>query len=210
MGSIAEIVKNNPRIKRFILWLMIPDNQARPRPWVTFLVNPFFHNRKKGSIIRRRTRMDVMPFNYFELGENSMIEDFATINNGVGTVIVGNNTLIGIGNVIIGPVSIGHQVILAQNVVVSGLNHEYEDISKAIKDQPIKTNPIVIEDECWIGANVVITSGVTIGKHSVVAGGSVVTKDIPAYTVAAGNPARVIRFYNHQTNSWEKVRNKLA
>jgi acetyltransferase-like isoleucine patch superfamily enzyme len=205
MGSIAEMIKNHPRIKRLILWLMIPNNQAKPRAWVSFLINPFFHIRKRGSIIRHRTRMDVIPFNNFELGTNSLIEDFATINNGVGAVLIGDDTLVGIGNVIIGPVTIGNHVILAQNVVVSGLNHQYTDTTKPIKSQPVQTKLIVIHDECWIGANSVITAGITIGKHAVIAAGSVVTKDIPAYAVAAGSPARVIKLYNHESGEWEKV-----
>jgi acetyltransferase-like isoleucine patch superfamily enzyme len=205
MPSLAENIKSSPKIKRLILWLMFPNNQAKPRAWVGIFINPFFHTRKRGSIIRSRSRMDVVPFNSFELGEKSLIEDFVTINNGVGAVKIGNDTLIGIGDVIIGPVTIGDHVILAQNVVLSGLNHTYTDISKSIKEQPVVTNLIVIHDDCWIGANSVITSGVTIGKHAIVAGGSVVTKDVPAYSIVAGNPAKVIKAYNEKTGSWEKM-----
>ena len=62
-----------------------------------------------------------------------------------------------------------------------------------------------MEDDCWIGANVVITAGVKIGKHCVIAAGSVVTKDIPAFSIAAGNPAKVIKQYHATTAKWEKV-----
>jgi acetyltransferase-like isoleucine patch superfamily enzyme len=205
MGPLEEFAKSNPKIKRLILWLMLPEHEAKPRAWVAFFVNPFFHKRKSGSIIRLRTRLDVVPFNNFELGARSIIEDFSTINNGVGPVIIGDDTLIGIGNVIIGPVLIGNNVILAQNVVLSGLNHGYEDVSKPIRSQPVKTKQISIDDDCWIGANVVITAGITIGKHAVIAGGSVVTKDVPAFAVAVGNPAKVIKIYNPNTGDWEKV-----
>jgi acetyltransferase-like isoleucine patch superfamily enzyme len=57
----------------------------------------------------------------------------------------------------------------------------------------------------WIGANAVITAGVTIGKHSIIAAGAVVTKNIPPYSVAVGNPARVIKQYNFTSQKWEKV-----
>ena len=120
-------------------------------------------------------------------------------------MIIGNETLIGMGNTIIGPVIIGNHVILAQNIVVSGLNHEYRDVTIPIHEQKILTNPVVIEDECWIAANVVILAGVTIGKHSVVAAGAVVTKNIPAYSVAVGNPARVIKTFDFIKNQWERV-----
>lgn len=149
--------------------------------------------------------MDVLPWNRFELGRYSTIEDFATINNGVGDVIIGNNTRIGLSNTIIGPVKIGNGIMFAQNIVVSGLNHSYQDISMSIHDQPVTTAEIIIEDEAWIAANSVIVAGVKIGKHSVVAAGSVITKDVPPYSIAAGNPARLIKQYNFETKQWEKV-----
>ena len=149
--------------------------------------------------------MDVLPFNRFELGSLSTIEDFCTINNGVGDVIIGKETRIGMGNVIIGPVTIGNSVIFAQNIVMSGLNHSYEDVTLSIDKQKVTTAPIIVEDECWIGANAVITAGITIGKHSVVAAGAVVTKDIPPYSVAVGNPARVIKQYDFDRKEWIRV-----
>lgn len=185
--------------------MLIPTGEARPRIWVKFLVNPFLHKRGAGSTIRWRTRMDVLPFNQFQLGANSTIEDFSTVNNGVGDVIIGNNSLIGMGNTIIGPIQIGNNVIFAQNIVASALNHEYRDPDQPIQAQPILKSPIVVEDDCWIAANAVITAGVRIGKHSVIAAGAVVTKDIPPYSVAVGNPAKVLKQYNFETKVWERV-----
>jgi acetyltransferase-like isoleucine patch superfamily enzyme len=168
-------------------------------------VNPFYHKKGKGARIRPRTRMDVVPWNKFELGIDSTIEDFSAINNGVGDVIIGDRTKIGLSNTIIGPVTIGNDIRLAQNITLSGLNHNYEDISLPIHEQGVYTSPIIVEDDCWIGANVVVVAGVTIGKHSIVAAGSIVTKNIPPYSVAVGNPARVIKKYNPETKTWEKV-----
>ena len=148
--------------------------------------------------------MDVLPFRPFELGEGSTIESFSVINNGMGEVLIGRNSLIGLSNVVIGPVHIGNNVILAQHVVLSGLNHGFQDPEIPIVDQPCSTGLIRVMDDSWIGANVVVTAGVTIGKHAVVAGGSVVTKDVPDYTVVAGNPARIIKQYNPGTGNWEK------
>lgn len=205
--ELADKIKSNPRLKKLALWLLMPRNQARPRLWVKLFLNPLKHKRKKGSLVRRRTRMDVLPFNNFVLGKDSTIEDFATINNGVGDVIIGDRTRIGLGCVVIGPATIGNDVMFAQNIVVSGLNHGYQDIGIPPSMQPVETRPIVIEDEVWIGANCVITAGVTIGKHSVVAAGSVVTKSVPPYSVVAGNPAKVLKQYNTKTNQWEKTIN---
>ena len=203
--SLVHTIKSNPTLKKFVHWCLVPTHQARPRDWVKWMVNPFYHTRGKGSVICRRTRVDVLPFQPFTLGDYSTVEDFSTINNGVGPVHIGNNSRIGMGNVVIGPVTIGNNVILAQNIVMSGLNHNYTDVAIPIYLQGETVAAITIEDDCWIGANVVITAGVTIGKHSVVAGGAVVTKSVPPYSVAVGNPARVIKQYNADRRCWEKV-----
>ncbi|MFA4870506.1 MAG: acyltransferase [Pedobacter sp.] len=203
--SIISKIKSNPKLKKMALSLLIPANDHRPRLWVRIFLNPFKHKKGKHSIIRSKTRMDVFPFNTFELGAKSIIEDFTTINNGVGAVIIGNESIIGLGNVIIGPVSIGSHVMLAQNIVISGLNHGYEDVNIPPASQPVTVKQIVVSDDVWIGANSVITAGVTIGKHSVIGAGSVVTKDVPPFCIAVGNPAKVIKRYNNETLTWEKV-----
>jgi acetyltransferase-like isoleucine patch superfamily enzyme len=71
--------------------------------------------------------------------------------------------------------------------------------------QKVTTSKISIAENVWIGANSVITAGINIGRHTVIGAGSVVTKDLPAYCVAVGNPARIVKQYNHETQVWEKV-----
>lgn len=186
--------------------MLIPRGQARPRLWVAWFVNPFIHKRGAGSRIGS-SRMDVLPFNKFDLGDRSTIEDYCTVNNGVGDVIIGNDTLIGMRNTIIGPATIGNHVIFAPGIVASGLNHEYRDITMPISLQKIIKANIIIEDNCWIGSNCVITAGVTIGRHSVIAAGAVVTKNIPPYSVAVGNPARVIKQYDFDVKDWVSIKN---
>ncbi|CAN5559131.1 acyltransferase [soil metagenome] len=202
--SLLQKIKSNKGLKKFTLRLLMPVNQARPRLWVQLFVNPFFHKKGKNSLIRRNTRMDVLPFNPFTLGSNSTIEDFSVVNNGMGAVIIGNGVRIGLSNTIIGPVTIGNNIILAQHVVISGLNHGYQDIHTPIKNQPCTTAEVVIEDDCWIGANSVITAGIRIGKHAVVAAGSIITKDVPPYSIVGGNPAKIIKQYNVSTKEWER------
>jgi acetyltransferase-like isoleucine patch superfamily enzyme len=204
--SLTEKIKSNAKLKKLILWMLMPKNQARPRLWVKWFINPIKHKTGKGSLIRKRTRIDVLPFNDFQLGKDSTIEDFSTINNGVGDVIIGDRTRIGLGNTIIGPVKIGNDIMFAQNIVLSGLNHGYADINKPISEQPVETKLITIEDEVWIGANAVITAGVTIGKHAIVAAGSVVTKSVPQYTIVGGNPAKPLKYFNFETNKWERIK----
>jgi acetyltransferase-like isoleucine patch superfamily enzyme len=185
--------------------MVVQTSHSAPRLWVKWFVNPFLHKRGKGSTIGWYARMDVFPFNKFNVGAYTVIEDFTVINNGVGDVIIGDHAGIGLSNIIIGPVQLGNYVMLAQHIVFSGLNHGYEDVTQPPRVQKVITKPIVVEDNVWIGANSVITAGVTIGKHSVIGAGSVVTKDIPPYTLAVGNPARIIKKYNPETESWEKV-----
>lgn len=192
MNRWKEKIKQNPQLKRKLINLLMHPTQARPRLWLRML-QWIYMKRGKHTVIYRSVRKDIVPFNAFSLGEYSVVEDFCCINNAVGDLHIGHHTRIGLHNTLIGPVSIGNHVNLAQGVVVSGLNHNFQDITKRIDEQGVSTSPITICDDVWIGANSVITAGVTIGRHSVVAAGSVVTKDVPEYTVVAGSPARVIK-----------------
>lgn len=192
MNRWKDKIKQNPQLKRKVINLLMHPTQARPRLWLRML-QWIYMKRGKHTVIYRSVRKDIVPFNNFSLGDCSVVEDFCCINNAVGDLHIGHHTRIGLHNTLIGPVSIGNHVNLAQGVVVSGLNHNFQDITKRIDEQGVSTSPITICDDVWIGANSVITAGVTIGRHSVVAAGSVVTKDVPEYTVVAGSPARVIK-----------------
>lgn len=203
--NLKVFLENKQGLKKFIHWILIPTNQARPRWWVSVFLNPFIHKRGKKAIIRRRVRMDVLPFNKFSIGDFSIIEDFSVVNNGLGEIKIGNRVTVGIGNVLIGPLVIGNNVIIAQNVVFSALNHGYEDVNVPIVDQKCNVKIINIGEDSWIGANSVITAGVKIGKHSVVAGGSVVTKDVQDFTIVGGNPAKLLKIYDKETKSWVRV-----
>lgn len=202
---LAAFLKSNDTLKRLTLWMLKPANDHRPRLWVRWFFNPFLHKRGAASIIRRSTRMDVFPYNDFRLGRNSVIEDFATVNNAVGAVRIGDRSIVGLGCVIIGPVQIGNNVMLAQNIVVSGLNHGYQDVLLSPSQQKVTCAEITISDNVWIGANSVITAGVTLGKHAIIGAGSVVTKDIPPFSVAVGNPAKVIKQFNADSGKWERL-----
>lgn len=203
--SLKEKIKSNPRLKAIAHWMLFPRNDYRPRWWIR-VASRFISHRGRGAIIRWSARLDIIPSNLFYLGKKALIEDYSTINNIVGDVIIGERSLIGISCVIIGPITIGNDVMLAQNIVLSGLNHGYEDVNLSIREHQTLTQPIVIKDEAWIGANAVIVSGVTIGKHAIVAAGSVVTKDVPPNTIVAGNPARIVKQYNPDTKKWERIK----
>ena len=137
--------------------------------------------------------MDTPPYRRFSLGSHSVIESFSCINNAVGDVIIGDHTRIGLHNTIIGPVTIGSHVNLAQGITITALNHNFEDATRRIDEQGVSTTPVVIGDDVWIGAGAVVLPGVTIGRHCVVAAGAVVTHDVPDNSVVAGVPAKVIK-----------------
>jgi len=83
--------------------------------------------------------------------------------------------------------------MMAPRVSLYAENHNFDSIDVPMKDQGVATAPIIIEDDCWIAANCIILSGVRIGKGSVIAAGSVVTKDVAPYSVMGGNPAKKLK-----------------
>ena len=190
--GIRSKFKDNPKWKKFFDWVIINQVQTRPR-WFVRLLAPLYQHRGRHSVIHASVRMDTPPYRRFNLGDYSVIESFCCINNAVGDVLIGDYTRIGLHNTVIGPVTIGSHVNLAQGITVTALNHNFEDPNKRIDEQGISTTPVTIEDDVWIGANAVILPGVTIGNHSVVAAGAVVTKDVPPHSLVAGVPAKVIK-----------------
>ena len=149
--------------------------------------------------------MDVFPWNRFEMGALTTIESFALINNGSGHVLLGDRVRVGVGSIIIGPVIMKDGSGLGQHVFVSGFNHGYEDATKNSSVQPLVIKETIIEEEAHIGANAVVLAGVRIGKRSQIGAGSVVTKDIPPFSIAAGNPARVIKRFDFEKEEWVRI-----
>lgn len=203
-NKIKEKLKSNPRLKSFLLYLIIHPIKTRPRRYIRCL-RFIYMERGNKSYIYRNTRKDIVPFNPFKLGEKSIIESFSTVNNMVGAITIGSHSRIGLNNTIIGPVCIGNHVNIAQNVVISGLNHNYLDPDKTIISQGITTSEIIIENDVWIGANTTILAGSRIGRHSVIAAGSTVINNVPAYSVVAGNPGKIIKRYDFTRQEWVKI-----
>lgn len=120
---------------------------------------------------------------------------------------VGKGTVIGrfAHIVTVDKVSIGEKVLIADSVYISDNLHSFNDVEKSVIDQPVvKAGQVNIGDNVWIGEGVSIV-GASIGRNSVIGANSVVTHDVPAYSVAVGSPAKVIKQYNFATKQWEKV-----
>ena len=189
---LRERLKGSPLLKRWIDYLVMNQRDARPR-WFVRLLAPLYQQRGQGSKIYHSVRMDTPPYRKFSLGRHSVVESFSCINNAVGDVIIGDYTRIGLHCTIIGPVTIGSHVHLAQGITVTALNHNFADTNKRIDEQGITTKTVCIGDDVWIGTNAVILPGVTIGSHVVVAAGAVVTKDVPDNCVVGGVPAKLLK-----------------
>lgn len=203
---MIERIKNSPRVKHFIIGLITSHRNPKPRLWVRWLVNPWVHKRGRGAVIRRRrSRIDVFPWRRFDVGAGALIEDFTTVNNGAGDVVIGAGARVGIGSVLIGPVTLGPRAGLGQHVFISGFNHGYADGDRDSNDQPLELKEVVVGAESHIGANSVVVAGVHIGERVQIGAGSVVTRDIPSFCVAVGNPARVIKRFDPERGEWVRV-----
>lgn len=133
------------------------------------------------------------------MGEDCAIAPYAVVQ---GYVTLGNNCSIQAYSLLIGygspddpdgRIEIGNDVRIAPHVMMIGGNHAFGDTSRPITKQGLEYAPIIVEDDVWVAGRVTITAGVRIGRGSVIGAGAVVTRDIPAWSVAAGVPARVIK-----------------
>lgn len=120
---------------------------------------------------------------------------------------IGSNSTLGHFNHIIATSSvvIGANVLTADKVYISDNIHGYEDITVPIKSQPIhQKQDVFIGDNSWLGENVCVI-GASVGRHCVIGANSVVTRNIPDYSVAVGSPAVVIKRYDFNKQEWRKT-----
>ncbi|WP_085524137.1 2,3,4,5-tetrahydropyridine-2,6-dicarboxylate N-acetyltransferase [Tuberibacillus sp. Marseille-P3662] len=129
-----------------------------------------------------------------EIGKNAVIMMGATIN--IGSV-VGEGTMIDMNAVLGGRATVGKNCHVGAGSVLAGVI------------EPPSASPVILEDDVVVGANAVILEGVTVGKGAVVAAGAVVTEDVPANTVVAGTPAKVIKQMDEQTKGKTEIKQEL-
>ena len=114
-------------------------------------------------------------------------------------ISIGKGCLINHNNVLqagksVGTITIGNYVHTGANVMMVAFNHAFDNIETPTIKQDYYDASIVIEDDVWIGGGAVIVAGVTIGKGAIIASGAVVNKDVPAYSIVGGVPARVLKY----------------
>ena len=149
---------------------------------------PLYFKSLRKYVYRKMSRVgsnvDIRPFvtivgtQNVEIGDNVTLRPFTSIyadNNEGKKVIIGSDVLIG------------------PNVYMTVSNHNFQDTGRRILEQGHTYSSITICDGAWIGYGAIILPGVTIGKHSIVAAGAVITKDVPDYTVVGGVPGRIIK-----------------
>ncbi|MEA2301228.1 MAG: hypothetical protein QOE44_1763 [Solirubrobacteraceae bacterium] len=137
----------------------------------------------------REGRLEVGADALFEPGVWITAPDRARVRIGAGTFLN-----LGVMVAAVELVEIGDHCMLANGSFVTDGNHRFDDPDKPVPWQGFTTRgPTRIGANCWLGANVVVTGGVTIGERCVIGANSVVTRDIPAFSIAAGAPAAVLR-----------------
>lgn len=123
--------------------------------------------------------------------------------NGDGRIEIGDrvslNSNVAIDAAERGVIKIGSDVLMGSNVVIRASDHATAESDRPIGQQGHAASTIVIGDDVWLGANVVVVGGVTIGEHSVIGAGAVVTRDVEPYSLAVGVPAR--RIADRRSNS---------
>ena len=174
---------------------------------------PFFKSIGKGSLINKP--MLISGKKYFVFGKNVFFRDGARIeciDNWLDAsfkpnLTIGDNTsfeqfahITSAGNIII-----GKNCTFIARTMITNISHEYASIEEDVLKQPITVKDVKIGDNCFIGMDVKIFPGVTIGNNVIVGANSIVMHDIPDYSVAVGVPAKVIKKYNFETKKWEKV-----
>ena len=146
----------------------------------------------RGGNFYKKIRADLARGYITKCGINVNIEPHVIFNHALR---IDDNSGIGEFSEIYGDVRIGKDVMMGTNCIIYTRNHATNRLDIPMWKQGFcEVKPVYIEDDVWIGGRVTILPGVRIGTGAVIGAASVVTKDIPAYGVAVGNPAKVIRY----------------
>ncbi|WP_162551259.1 sugar O-acetyltransferase [Paenibacillus tepidiphilus] len=147
--------------------------------------------------------MSILKELFAEVGENVYIESNFRCEFGFN-ISIGNDVYINHDMIILdcNEVKIGNDVFIGPRAGLYAANHAEDPYERA--DKGVYAKPIILGDRVWLGGDVKITQGVTIGENSIIGAGSVVTKDIPPNVIAAGNPCKVIRPIKLLDRPWRR------
>lgn len=95
--------------------------------------------------------------------------------------------------------------LIASGCMITDENHGMNPENGYYINQPLLIKPTILDEGVWLGENVCVLPGVTIGKYSIIGSNSVVNSNIPDYSIAVGSPAKVVKKYNFETKTWDKV-----
>ena len=150
---------------------------------------------------------------YIRIGRDVIVGPYCSLAAGVmpghvpetnPVITIGDRVLIGRGSGIVGheSITIGDGVFTGHNVYVTDANHGYEDVTLSIGAQFAPPKPVVVGAGSWLGHGSIVLPGAHVGEHVAVGAGSVVTGDLPSFSVAVGSPARVVRQYDTDREQW--------
>jgi acetyltransferase-like isoleucine patch superfamily enzyme len=173
----------------FMPWnQLLPEEQVSQLQWQAALMQQYPIELGQNCFISRKAHL--FP-DSLKMGNESFIAAEAIVRN--TQLVMGDHCSVNSYAVIVGQVTMGSGVRIASHASIYGFNHGYSQIDLPIYLQPCTSKGILIGDDVWIGANAVILDGVTIGSHSIIAAGAIVTKDVPEYAIVGGNPARLLQ-----------------
>jgi maltose O-acetyltransferase len=178
-------MKNNNQRSKFVkyinLFIFYGILRYMPGPTIP-LLGPFF------EYIRYQCCKRI----FLKCGSKVNIVDGAKFGNGF-KIEIGNYSSIGRNCIVPNNIIIGDYVMMGPNVTIYSVNHEFSDLKKPMVFQGYKIyNPVIIEDDVWIGSNVIVLPGRIIKKGSIIGAGTVLTKDFPEYSIVGGNPGKLI------------------
>jgi acetyltransferase-like isoleucine patch superfamily enzyme len=136
------------------------------------------------------------------------VEEWQGENFDSQLIIGGNSAIMGGTQLsVVTRIEIGQRVLIGRGSVIVDHIHDYTAVDYPLDIAPLtRGRPVAIGDDVFLGVNCAVAPGVTIGRHSFVGANSVIINNIPSYCMVAGNPAVVMRRYNHGKRVWEKVR----
>lgn len=185
--------------------------------FISFLYTKFFF--KRSRLIRLpfdiRNKSNILLGEKLTTGIGCRIEAYPKGKENKKLIEFGNNIQMNdyVHITAMNKVVIGNNVLMASKIYISDCSHGFYEGGKndsSPNQKPIereyKVSEVIIEDNVWLGEFVSVLPGVRIGKGSIIGANSVVTKDVPANSIAVGSPARVIKKYNFETQKWETVK----